>query len=50
MGVLVSSSAAKSGSAITGKTKKIVVVKTDAGYSPNPGHNGTGTYVATYCG
>jgi hypothetical protein len=50
MGVLVSNSVTKSGSAISGKTKKIVVIKTDAGYSPNPGHNGTGTYVASYCG
>jgi hypothetical protein len=30
--------------------EKIVVVKTNPGYEPNPGHHGTGTYVATYCG
>jgi len=50
MGVLVSNSVAKSGTTISGKVKKIVVIKTDAGYSPNPGHNGTGKFVATYCG
>jgi hypothetical protein len=50
MGVLVSTSVQKSGATLSGDTTKIVVVKTDAGYSPSPGHNGTGTYVATYCG
>ena len=50
MGVLVASTATKSGSTISGNTVKIVVVKTDPGYSTNPGHDGTGTYVATYCG
>jgi hypothetical protein len=29
---------------------KIVVVLTDAGYGPSPGHPGTGRIVATYCG
>ena len=50
MGVLVSTSAKASGSTISGNITKIVVIKTDAGYSPSPGHEGTGTYVATYCG
>jgi hypothetical protein len=50
MGVLVSTSAKSSGSTISGNITKIVVIKTDDGYSPNPGHDGTGTYVATYCG
>jgi hypothetical protein len=49
MGVLVSSSVAKSGSTISGNTTKIVVVKTERGYAPDPGHHGTGTIVATYC-
>jgi hypothetical protein len=49
MGVLVASSASKSGSAISGNTVKIVVVKTNPGYSDNPGHPGMGTIVATYC-
>jgi hypothetical protein len=50
MGVLVPSTITASGSTISGNTVKIVVVKTNPGYSPSPGHNGTGTYVATYCG
>ena len=50
MGVLVASSVTKSGSTINGTWAKIVVVKTDPGYQPNPGHPGTGTIVATFCG
>jgi hypothetical protein len=49
MGVIVSSSITKSGSTISGDTPHIVVVKTDAGYAPNPGHAGTGTVVAQFC-
>ncbi|MDO9445984.1 MAG: ice-binding family protein [Dehalococcoidia bacterium] len=48
--VIVSSSISKSGSTIAGNTVKIVIVKTDPGYSGNPGHAGTGTVVATICG
>jgi hypothetical protein len=50
MGVLVPSSVQAQGSKISGNTPKIVVVKTNPGYAPSPGHPGTGTYVATYCG
>jgi hypothetical protein len=50
MGVLVSSSTTKAGSTISGNSPKIVVIKTNPGYAANPGHPGTGTYVATYCG
>jgi hypothetical protein len=49
MGVLVSSKATKSGPIISGDAKSIVVVKTDPGYAPNPGHAGTGTVVAVFC-
>jgi hypothetical protein len=49
MGVIVSSTVAKSGSAISGDVLKIVVVKTNPGYAPDPGHAGTGTVVATFC-
>ena len=49
MGVLVSSKVSKSGSTISGDAKSIVVVKTDPGYAPNPGHAGTGTVVAAVC-
>ena len=50
MGVLVSSSITSSGSTISGNIPKIVVIRTDPGYAMSPGHDGTGTLVATYCG
>jgi hypothetical protein len=50
MGVLVPSSIHTEGKGYSGDTPKIIVVKTDPGYSPSPGHPGTGTYIATYCG
>ena len=49
MGVLVTSSVQKSGSTISGNTTGIVVVATEPGYGPAPGHRGSGTIVATYC-
>ena len=49
MAVVVSSSIGKSGSAISGNTVHIVVVKTNSGYDANPGHAGTGTVVAQIC-
>jgi hypothetical protein len=49
MGVLVASKAAKAGSAINGNFAKIVVVRINPGYSPNPNNHGTGTIVATFC-
>lgn len=49
MAVVVTSSAGKSGAAISGSTTHIVVVKTDGGYKNDPGHPGTGTVVATVC-
>lgn len=49
MGVIVTSSASQSGSTTSGNVVHIVVVKTNAGYSPNPGHAGTGTVVAVVC-
>ena len=50
MGVLVSPSVTKPGATLLSAVAKIVVIKTAAGYAPNPGHAGTGTVVATYCG
>jgi hypothetical protein len=47
MAVIQTGSSYKSGSRIYGDTVHIVVVKTNAGYAPNPGHDGTGTIVAT---
>ncbi|HZQ80834.1 MAG TPA: Ig-like domain-containing protein [Gaiellaceae bacterium] len=49
MAVIVTSSADKSGSTISGNTVAVVVVKTNSGYDSNPGHAGTGTVVATIC-
>jgi hypothetical protein len=49
MGTLVTSQVRKSGSQIAGNTVHIVVVKTNPGYAPNPGHAGTGQIVATFC-
>jgi outer membrane protein assembly factor BamB len=49
MGIIVTSKVTKSGSQISGNTPHIVVVKTDPGYQPNPGHEGTGTVEAQVC-
>jgi hypothetical protein len=49
MAVIVSSSVSKSGSTISGDTVHVVIVQTNAGYAPNPGHAGGGTVVATVC-
>ncbi len=49
MGVIASTAAAQSGSTISGNGPIIVVVQTNPGYAPDPGHAGTGTVVATYC-
>ena len=49
MAVVVSSSIHKSGSTVSGDTVHIVIVATDPGYAPNPGHAGTGTIVAIVC-
>jgi hypothetical protein len=49
MGVLVSTAVGQSGSAIAGDAFRIVVVQTNAGYAPDPGHAGTGTVIAEFC-
>ncbi len=49
MGVIASSSVLQSGSNISGDVPIIIVVKTNGGYAPNPGHAGTGTVVAVFC-
>lgn len=49
MAVIVTSSYSKAGSTISGDTFHIVIVKTDPGYQPNPGHPGTGTVVQQVC-
>jgi len=49
MGVIASSTIVKSGSNIVGDGPIIIVVKTNPGYGPSPGHAGTGTVVAIFC-
>jgi PKD repeat protein len=49
MGVISTDSAQKSGEQISGTTPHIVVVQTNPGYAPNPGHAGTGIVVAPVC-
>jgi hypothetical protein len=49
MGVVVTSFVKKSGSAISGNSVHIVVVKVAPGYSTSPSNHGTGTIVATFC-
>jgi len=49
MGVIASSVVAASGDTLSGDVPYIVVVKTNPGYGPSPGHAGTGTVVAVYC-
>ena len=46
MGVIVTRSVDQSGSSLGGSIANIVVVQTNDGYAPNPGHAGTGTIVA----
>ena len=49
MAVVVSSKITKIGSTISGDVREVVIVKTDPGYGPNPGHEGTGEVVAILC-
>jgi hypothetical protein len=49
LAVIVASKISQSGSSISGDTVHVIVVKTDPGYQPDPGHRGTGTVVATIC-
>jgi uncharacterized repeat protein (TIGR01451 family) len=49
MGVIVTSNSSQSGSTDSGNIVHIVVVQTNPGYAPDPGHAGTGTVVATVC-
>ncbi len=49
MAVIVASTVSKSGPTISGNTVHVVIVQTNPGYEPNPGHAGTGMVVATVC-
>ena len=50
MTVIVSSLITKSGPIESGDIPKMVIIHTDPGYEPNPGHAGTGTVTAIVCG
>ena len=49
MAVIVSSHITKRGPVISGDIVHIVMVRTNPGYGPNPGHPGTGTIVGQVC-
>ena len=49
MAVIVSSHITKRGPVISGDIVHIVLVQTNPGYGPNPGHPGTGSIVSTLC-
>lgn len=49
LAVIASSSVTQSGSAMSGNTPGMVVVRTNGGYAPDPGHAGTGTVIARIC-
>jgi hypothetical protein len=49
MAVIVSSHITKSGPFISGNIVHIVLVTTNLGYGPNPGHLGTGTIIRQVC-
>jgi hypothetical protein len=47
--VIASSSIGMSGPVISGNDRKVVVVRTDLGYRPSPGHAGTGVVISITC-
>jgi hypothetical protein len=49
MAVIVAAHITKRGPVISGDIVHIVMVRTNLGYGPNPGHPGTGTIVETLC-
>lgn len=48
-GVIVSSTATKTGSVLSGTTAHIVGVEVDPGHGPAPGHTGASTILKTVC-
>ena len=49
MRVVVAGSLQQDGAVVSGDVRKVIVVKTDAGYSGAPGHTGTGKVIAILC-
>jgi hypothetical protein len=50
MAVVVTANVQKTGPNLSGTIAQVIVVKTNPGYSANPGHAGTGQVVAILCG
>lgn len=48
--VIVTSRVIKEGAAIRGDIKRVVKVRHDGGYGPNPGHDGNGVVTSVVCG
>ena len=48
--VIVASAIDKTGPVIAGNVDEVVLVQTDPGYGPAPGHAGTGTVIGIACG
>ena len=49
MTVIISSNVTKTGSIISGNVQKVLIVQTQPGYGPAPGHTGYGRVVAVVC-
>jgi hypothetical protein len=49
MNVIAASSITQFGPVINGNSRKMVIIQTDPGYGPDPGHTGTGTVTAVTC-
>jgi hypothetical protein len=47
--VIVASSVSQHGSTISGDIEHVLIVQTNSGYGPNPGHAGTGVVVGEIC-
>jgi hypothetical protein len=47
MSVIVATKVTQAGSVISGDLPRRIIVKTDSGYDPNPGHTGTGVVITT---
>lgn len=47
--IIVTSSATKTGATISGNVTKLVIIKVDPGYSPDPATPGTGTVYSVVC-
>ena len=49
MALIVSSQVQKNGNIVSGDIRKVVIVQTNPGYGPSPGHPGSGQVIAILC-